>query len=208
MEMLWNQAEGKVFSRTQKGLKLGLDKAKLESGELFDMPDLGKLSTRENLIEGDGFSLELSIKTGQIGKEQVILDTRRKETTGYGIDSKFKGNGIVVKIHALGGVKILLDDGRSPLIWETGKDTIRKYTDHHIVINVDAASKVLTFVIDGDLWDGGSRPFGYARFNPYLYDINGEKQVAFSEDFDGVINDFKIYGRPLYTSEAINNYRA
>jgi len=206
MEMLWQQAEKKAFDLTRKGLAVDLDQERLDPAKPFTMPELGKLSTRNNLSADDGFSLEFSISTGRIRKDQVILDTRRDETTGYGADVEYKGNGIVFKILAIGGFEILLEDGRTPLLWRTGKGSAREHTDHHIVVNVDGASKVLTFVIDGYLWDGGERPFGYARFNPYLYDVNGEKQVTFSDEFEGTINAFRVYNRPLYTSEAIANY--
>ena len=54
---------------------------------------------------------------------------------------------------------------------------------NHVVINVDANAKNLTFVINGDLWDGGARAFGYARFNPFMCDVNGETRGSFSSDF-------------------------
>jgi len=66
---------------------------------------------------------------------------------------------------------------------------------------------MLTFIINGDLWDGGERPFGYARFNPYMYDVNGKEKVSFSKDFKGEVEIFRVCDRFLYSSEAINNYR-
>ena len=48
-----------------------------------------------------------------------------------------------------------MDDGRTPLIWASSPGTIKPKTENHIVINVDAHAKILTFVINGDLWDGG-----------------------------------------------------
>ena len=114
---------------------------------------------------------------------------------------------MVVKVLASGAVEILLDDGRSPLVWNSGEGTIEAKTLHHVCITVDARPKVLTFVINGDLCDGGDRPFGYARFNPYMYEVNGEPIISFSDDFRGNIQLFRIYGRPLYTSEAIGNFR-
>lgn len=208
MEMLWNQVEEKEVGISNEGLALDLGRDVCQPGELFNMPDLGKMSTRDDIGANDGFSLELSLTTGSIGEEQVILDTRNRETTGYGAVAKFKGNGIVIKIHELGGLEVLLDDGRTPLVWKTGKGSLQQNSNHHIVVTVDGYAKLLTFVINGVLWDGGNRPFGYARFNPYMYDFNGETRVAFSDKFKGEINNFKVYQRPLYTSEAIGNYRA
>jgi hypothetical protein len=113
-----------------------------------------------------------------------------------------------VKILKSGALEFLMDDGRSPLLWSSGNGLIKQKKANHIVINVDAKSKLVTFVVNGELWDGGERPFGFARFNPYMYDVNGEKAVSFSKEFTGRIPAFRIFNRPLFTSEAINNYLA
>ena len=63
-------------------------------------------------------------------------------------------------------------------------------------------------MIDGRLYDGGERAFGYARFNPYLYDVNGEKKTTFPERLGGTIRSFRVYSRCLSTSEAIGNFRS
>lgn len=198
LEMLWSQGENPV--KTTKGLVLELKGELCEQGNPFNMPPLG------NLSKGEGFSLELEIEPSQLKNDQVLLDTRRKKTTGYGTDAKFAGNGIVIRILSTGAMEFIMDDGRSPLIWTSGPRIIKSSEPNHVVINVDAEAKIVTFVINGDLWDGGERPFGYARFNPYMYDVNGEETVAFSKDFKGNIQLFRIYNRFLYTSEAINNY--
>ena len=63
-------------------------------------------------------------------------------------------------------------------------------------------------MINGDLWDGGDRPFGYARFNPYMWDVNGEEIVSFSSNFKGKIELFRFYNRCLYISESIGNFKS
>ncbi len=198
LEMLWSQAENPL--KTTNGLVLELTGESCRPGKTFNMPHLGTLS------KGDGFSLELKIQTSKLKDDQILLDTRRPETAGYGTDAKFAGNGLVIRILKSGAIEFIMDDGRSPLIWISGPGTIKSNESNHIVINVDAKSKMLTFVINGDLWDGGEKPFGYARFNPYMYDVNGEETVSFSKDFRGEIEIFRVYNRFLYTSEAIDNF--
>jgi hypothetical protein len=200
MEMLWNQAENKSF--TTDGLVLELKEENCRALKKFKMPSLGKL------YNGDGFSVEFKLKTGNLKKDQILLDTRRKTTEGYNSDAKFAGNGLKISILKSGAIEILLDDGRSPVLWSSGSGTIKPNSDQHVVINVDGRAKILTFVIDGDLCDGGERPFGYARFNSYMYDVNGEQEVYFSGDFKGKIEGFRLYRRCLYTSEATANYRS
>ena len=200
LEMLWNQAENNTL--TTDGLALELKNEDCQASRKFNMPALGKL------YNGNGFSLEFKLKTAKLKKDQVLLDTRRKKTEGYNGGAKFAGNGLKISILKSGTIEILLDDGRSPLLWNSGVSTIKPSSKHHIVINVDAQAKILTFIIDGDLCDGGDRPFGYARFSPYMYDVNGEEEVYFSRDFKGRIETFRLYKRCLSTSEAIGNCRS
>lgn len=199
LDMLWNQFEAN--SLTTSGLLLEIKDENCKAGRLFTMPALGKLSN------GNGFTMEFLIETADLENDQMLLDTRNKENLGVGFSSKFKGTGITVKVLSRGAIEIFLDDGRSPLVWNSGEGTILTNTKYHIAIIVDGESKILSFIIDGDLCDGGDRPFGYTRFNPYMYEVNGESEVQFSGQFKGQIKLFRIYNRPLYTSEAIGNYR-
>ena len=198
LEMLWNQGDNPGV--TKDGLLIEIKDDSCKPNSIFSMPDLG------NLYKGDGFSLELKLKTANINKDQILIDTRKKKTEGFGSAAKYIGNGLKLSILKSGELQLIMDDGRTPLIWTTGAGTLKPKAIYHIVVNVDAKSKILTFVINGELWDGGERPFGYARFNPYMYDVNGENNVSFSSDFKGKIETFRIYNRFLFTSEAIDNY--
>lgn len=198
LEMLWTQALNKRMTR--EGLALELAGESCKQGSEFTMPGIG------NLYKGDGFSLEFKLKTGNLKKDQLLLDTRREKTEGYQNAAKYIGNGLKISILKSGALEFLMDDGRTPLIWSTAPGVIIPKAVNHIVINVDAKSKMLTFVINGDLWDGGERPFGYARFNPFMWDVNGDPKVRFSSEFKGNIELFRVYNRFLYTSESIANY--
>ena len=198
LEMLWTQALNK--QKTREGLVLDLKGESCKQGREFSMPGIG------NLYKGDGFSLEFKLKTGNLKKDQLLLDTRREKTEGYQNAAKYIGNGLKISILKSGALEFLMDDGRTPLIWSAESGVIIPKTVNHIVINVDAKSKMLTFVINGDLWDGGERPFGYARFNPFMWDVNGDPKVRFSSEFKGDILLFRVYNRFLYTSESIANY--
>ncbi len=200
LEMLWNQGDNP--KRITDGLVLELTGESCRPGKEFTMPDLGKLS------QGEGFSFEIYIQPLNMNKNRILIDTRRKENKGYGTSAHFAGNGLFVKILKSGALEFLMDDGRSPLLWSSGKGLIKNGKVNHIVINVDAKSKIITFIINGELWDGGERPFGYARFNPFMYDVNGEKTVSFSKKFTGRVAAFRIFNRFLFTSEAISNYLA
>lgn len=199
MEMLWAQLDNNEL--TTKGLVLEL-KGKACKQQEISFPNLG------NLYKGAGFSLEFKCTPERLNKDQVLLDTRRKKTEGFGPSAKYEGNGIKISIIKTGSLEFVMDDGRTPLIWSIDPGTINLKTVNHIVINVDAKAKILTFVINGILWDGGDRPFGYARFNPFMWDINGEESICFSPGFRGKVEAFRVYNRCLFTSEAIGNYKS
>jgi len=200
LEMLWNQAENTTLSK--KGLSLELTEKALKTTSNFVMPILG------NIYRGPGFSLELKFKTAKFKNDQVIIDTRRKKTEGFGPSAKYAGNGIRISILKTGALEFIMDDGRTPLIWSSGEGVVKSKSINHIVINVDAPAKIVTFVINGDLWDGGDRPFGYARFNPYTWDVNGEEKVCFSSGFKSKMEVFRVYNRCLFISEALGNYKS
>jgi hypothetical protein len=200
LEMLWSQAENNELSKN--GLALELKGKACAPGQIFSMPALGRL------FSGQGFSLEFGLIPGKMKDDQVILDTRRGKTVGYGSDAKYAGNGIRISLLKTGAIEVLMDDGRSALHWATSPGTFKQGTDYHLVFNIDGEAKMLTLLINGDLWDGGERAFGYARFNPFMYDVNGAESVSFSGSFKGEVKLFRVYNRCLYTSEAIGNFRS
>ena len=200
MEMLWNQADR--YTLTKNGIALELSGNECKPLKKFTMPSLG------NLFKSNSFSLELRFTLGQLKRDQVLLDTRRQITEGIGSTAKYAGNGLKISILKSGAFEFIMDDGRTPLIWTSGPGTIKHKAPNHLVINVDAKSKILTYVINGDLWDGGGRPFGYARFNPFMWDVNGEEITSFPTSLKGRIETFRVYNRCLFTSEAVGNYRS
>ena len=76
---------------------------------------------------------------------------------------------------------------------------------HHVVVVVDGGPKIITFVVDGVLLDGGeARQFGWGRFSPTLRAPNG----AAVAQIGVALRSLRIYQRALRTSEAVGNFRA
>ena len=200
MEMLWAQATRREVART--GLLLEVAKSPKVAETSIDWPRVGKLSA------GDSFALELAVDSAPIIADRKLLDTRLSKTTNVGVLAQFAGTGMTISQRRNGALEILLDDGRSPLWWSTEPGAVPVERPLHLVVNVDADSKVLTLVINGQLYDGGDRPFGYARFNPFMYDVNGLSKVEWGREIDWGVALIRIYGRSLFTSEAVGNYRA
>jgi hypothetical protein len=73
------------------------------------------------------------------------------------------------------------------------------------VITVDGGPKIITFVVDGVLCDGGTeRQFGWGRFSPTLRAANGAPTLKLAPPIRAV----RVYTRALRTSEAVGNFRA
>lgn len=104
----------------------------------------------------------------------------------------------------------------------------------HVVIVVDGGPKIITFIIDGVLCDGGDfRMFGWGRFSPLLrylhsyaskwvtapgtstqssdsvqHDVD-ESQLRESVGIDAEsVSLLRVYDRILRTSEAVAHFKA
>jgi hypothetical protein len=76
---------------------------------------------------------------------------------------------------------------------------------HHVSIIVDGGSRIVMFVVDGKLQDGGdARQFGWSRFSPTLVHCNGLPDTRVSSR----LTDLRIYSRALLVSEAVGHARA
>ena len=74
---------------------------------------------------------------------------------------------------------------------------------------VDGGPKIITWVVNGVLNDGGAvRDYGWGRLDPRLTDVNGAASAKLAPLVQGEIRKLRIYNRYLLTSEAIGNYRA
>lgn len=102
-----------------------------------------------------------------------------------------------------GRVEISLADGRTKSCWSSDPGTCGPGRQH-IVVTVDSGPKIITFVVNGVLCDGGAdRQFGWGRFSPLLTNLNGTRPVV-----DASVSLLRIYERALRTSEAVGNFRA
>ncbi len=145
-----------------------------------------------------GFSVDLRVTFDALLPGQVLLDSR----TG-------NGRGVSLQTTSRGTVGIVLNDGRSESRWDCDPGCLKAGRAHHIVVNVDGGPKIITFVVDGKLCDGGeSRQFGWGRFSPNLRDVDGGKTLRIAPSLAGRIHHLRIYNRSLRTSEAVGNYQA
>ncbi|MBI5693854.1 MAG: hypothetical protein HZC55_27585 [Verrucomicrobia bacterium] len=141
-----------------------------------------------------GFSLDLWVDAGAAAPGRVLLDNRDAQ-----------GRGLELRTVARGALRITLHDGRTESAWESDAGTLAAGQPRHVVVTVDGGPKIITFVVDGVLQDGGEeRQFGWGRFSPHLRSANGAKELK----IDPAVRSLRVYGRALRTSEAVGNFRA
>jgi hypothetical protein len=198
VEGLWNQFNNRAPATSGLLLKLPAEGGAMPSSAVLpDLPVFTRHSTRLDYGTEDtraGFSVDLSVQLDTLMPGAVLADNRTPE-----------GKGFVIRTGPAGSVEILLNDGRTANSWDSGPGALTLGQRHHVGIIVDGGPKIILFVIDGKLIDGGDdRQFGWGRFSPNLQSVNGIKDLRIGRG----VSALRVYGRALRTSEMIGNYRA
>jgi hypothetical protein len=193
LEGLWTQAEGR--EPTRAALVLDVPGESLVAGRGVELPKFPDLRTRR------GFSIDLRVRFDELTAGQTVLDARNKS-----------GKGLVLAVSDRATLRLTLSDGRLQATWDsdpgTGPGTLKVGAWQHVTVTVDGGAKIITFVVDGILNDGGAlREYGWGRFPRDLGDVNGAERVALAPGLLGRVRTFRIYDRALRTSEAIGNSR-
>lgn len=145
-----------------------------------------------------GFSLDMWVRMDALDGGQVALDARTES-----------GQGLCLRMTCRGTLEIALNDGRTESRWDSDPGLLQAGSLHHVAVIVDGGPKIITFVVDGRLCDGGEhRQFGWGRFSPNLRGAQGADVLRIAPGLSGEVIALRIYGRYLRTSEAIGNYRA
>ena len=189
LEGLWNQ--GKVKEVAEKGLilDLGPDEANKAKTAMSRLP---------SLADGGGFSIDFWITLDELTPGQIVLDSRNAS-----------GGGLVVSTTEAGTLRIEMNDGKNRGFWECDRGLLKPGTRHHVAIIVDGGPKVISFVVDGVLCDGGeASTYGWGRFAPQLGDVSGSDDLRIAPKLNGRLHHLRIYDRYLRTSEAVANYQA
>lgn len=195
LEGLWGQSKNRAVA--QDGCVLDLGKEIVTEVKMPTLPAFSKREAKPPYGLGDlrtGFTLDVWVQFAYLDGGQVLLDARLET-----------GQGICLLTTDRGTVEVVINDGRTENRWDCDPHVIQPEKLHHVMAIVDGGPKVITFVVDGVLCDGGmSRQFGWGRFSPNLYDVNGSHKLLVGLD----VKAARIYDRPLRTSEAIGNFRA
>ncbi len=198
LEGLFGQWENQTITRAGLLLELPANGSMPEKATMPKLPHLNVRDTRR-MDHGvrdlrAGFSLDLWLELDSLDAGQTILDSR--DATGAGL---------LVQTSDGGTLAITMNDGRQQATWDTDPGAVQAGQLHHVVITVDGGPKIITFVVDGVLCDGGDdRQFGWGRFSPTLRTPSGADTLR----IDPSVRSLHLYNRALLTSEAVGNFRA
>jgi len=188
LQKLFGGLQG-VLPRPEDGFTVQLNR------HVCDFPTLPKFLDRDysSMSHGrkdlrTGFSLLLDFD-GHPAEGEVLLDTRNKE-----------GAGIAMEILKDSVVEFRMCDGRTINTWCSDPYKLCSGALNHVGIIVDGGPKIISFVINGEFHDGGEeRQFGWGRFSPNLWDVNGEERVLASTSLKGL----NVFPRALMVSEIV-----
>jgi len=181
--------------------RAGLLAEQLTPANNVAMPKLPELITRDT-ARGDhgardlraGFSIELRLALTSLEAGQALFDSR--DATG---------RGILLSTADGGALRLALNDGRQTASWDSDRGVLRAGAPTHVVVTVDGGPKIITFVVNGVLCDGGEeRQFGWGRFADTLRTPHGAAQAKLAP----TVTLLRLYGRALRTSEAVGNQRS
>ena len=190
LHALWSQFETRSIAGT--GLALELRGEKCGPGATATLPALPDLSG------GGGFSVEFWVRFDDLAGGQTIVDARAA-----------RGKGLAVELTGRGTIGLSMSDGTMRATADCDLGILTPGVWHHVVVTVDGGPKIVTFVVDGVLCDGGEkRECGWTRFPPALGDVNGSRDVSLGLNLHGRLGGLRIYNRYLRTSEAVGNFRA
>ncbi|MBI3207967.1 MAG: exo-alpha-sialidase [Candidatus Solibacter usitatus] len=193
---LWSQFDAKA-TPAKAGLLVNLPAAGASTPTEVAAPALPLLlqrSRRADFAADDlraGFSIDVWMR---FESGQTLLDNRGPD-----------GKGFALRTSTVGSVELILNDGQTENRWTSDPGMLATSKTHHIVAIVDGGPKIITFVIDGKLNDGGdARQFGWGRFSPNLRGANGGNLLRIGNP----VQRLRLYNRALRTSEAIANFKS
>jgi hypothetical protein len=195
IEGLWSQFDAKAVAT--RGLLLDVAAPIPAAVRAPELPAFLRRSSRMDHGREDlraGFTIEAWVRLATLDAGQILVDNRAEG-----------GRGFVVRTTAERAVELVLDDGTTQNCWSSDPGTLKAGEPQHIVAIVDGGPKIIAFVIDGKLCDGGdARQFGWGRFSPHLKSAGDGSELRINSS----LLRLRVYNRYLRISEAIASHRA
>jgi hypothetical protein len=202
LDGLFNQWDNRTVAAAGRVLDLPGNRSMPREAPMPRLPEFHQRDAGSPDYRGkdlrSGFSLDLWLKLDSLAAGQILLDSRDAA-----------GRGILLTATDERTLRLSLNDGRSESSWDSDRIVVMTGTLQHVAAMVDGGPKIITFVVNGVLCDGGDdRQFGWGRFSPSLRAPNGSKVLHIAPRMNGAVRVLRIYNRPLRTSEAVGNFRA
>ena len=172
-----------------------------EKGLILDAEKPQNAESVANIVapldEGGSFSVDLWVRVAEPHPGAILVENPPVE-----------GRGFSLTVGRNAGIHFEMSDGWQAGLWESDPEVLATPGPHHIVLTVDGGPKVITYVIDGSLCDGGpARPFGWGRFSRSMKQVWGSAEVRFPAAQARILHA-RIYNRYLRTNEAVANFEA
>jgi len=145
-----------------------------------------------------GFTIEMWISFDTLLPGETIIQSQAAP-----------GQGFVVRTGDKNTVSITLNDGTRESVWDCDPEQLVTGKRHHLAIIIDQGPRLISFVIDGVLCDGGPhRQFGFTHYDTDLQACIVSGNVTLHPEFSGVLHTLRVYNRHLLVSEAVSHYHA
>jgi hypothetical protein len=198
LQGLLTQHENKTL--TTKGLVLNLPPKGGPMPAEVAMPKLSPLRTRDLAHEDGrskdlrgGFTLDFQVNVASLDKA-IPLAKSMQEGTGFELTAQKDGS---IRLH--------LNDGQTEVNWASDAGVLKVNQPTHVCAIVDGGPKLILFVVNGQLCDGGEqRQFGWGRFSEHYRGLSSGVAMQIGKE----VSSFRVYNRALRVSEAVGNHRA
>src|SRR5690606_28010206 len=181
LEGIWNQHENRTIARD--GLALEVFGHDLQRPAVYTLDH----------VAGAGFAIEVALETSDLHVDVPLLESA--DARGYGWSLLWRGPA---------GFRLTLDSAGGT--WSCDSDPVDNaaWTRHHVVVNVDPASGIVTFVLNGRLCDGADvRPQGWYRVPAEHAPWPKLESLGVAPMIQGQLTKLRVYTRYLRTSEAV-----
>ena len=194
LKKLWRRDNGE--SGKESDLLLSWKRRDLRGAVSVEMPRIDdfvgldeSLPAHPSLDYRTSFTMEITYRLSDIQAGNVLVSSLNSAKQGIQIQ--------VTRQHTL---EITISDGQTRCAWDCDSGVLRSGREQTATIIVDGGPKVILFVMDGCLCDGGSaRQFGWGRYSRALKHVNGSPLLEISAE----VNEVRLYRRAHMVNEAV-----
>lgn len=202
LNTLWNQFD--AVSQVKDGLKIDWPGERSALPAELPAPVMPSFRIRDTNTADyrgknttNGFTIELGFVLHELREGQVLADTRDASGKGWWINIADQNN-----------LVFQMNDGQTRAVWSSDPGLLKPGKPHQVSIIVDGGPKIIAFVVDKRLHDGGAeRQFGWGRFSPYFQSAAGSPTLRIGPALNGEVHYLRFFDRALMVTEALASQR-